>query len=29
MEDCKKDIIENKIPNRFKKATCGGIHANN
>jgi len=29
MGDCREGIIENKVLNRFKKATCGGVHANN
>jgi hypothetical protein len=29
MGDCKKKIIKNKVPNKFKHATCGGVHANN
>jgi hypothetical protein len=29
MGDCKEDKIGNKVPNRFRKATCGGVHANN
>jgi hypothetical protein len=29
MGDCREGRIENKVLNRFKKATCGGVHANN
>jgi hypothetical protein len=29
MGDCREDKIINKIPNKFKKATCGRVHANN
>jgi hypothetical protein len=27
--DCRKDKIKKKVPNKFKKATYGGVHANN
>jgi hypothetical protein len=29
MGDYKDDKIENKVSNRFRKVTCGGVHANN
>jgi hypothetical protein len=29
MGDCKEDGVKNKVPNIFKHATCGGVHANN
>jgi hypothetical protein len=29
MGDYKEDRVENKVPNIFKQATCGGVHANN
>jgi len=29
MGECREDRIKNKVPNRFKQANCGKVHANN